>query len=192
MGMAAPGKVIFLLFEGYKFQLRMWINIGIVTCKKFTSPTLVTCKKCTFPTLGCSSLLNQYLLSMSLYCDVIMSVMVSQITSVVCSIVGSSAEEDIKALHHWLLWGDSPVAGEFPAQKASNMENVSIWWRHHVSSRWRKHSHYKMVNKKQKTCTVDNSKLACDESKVWGSLWYFSEPGDHFDVKCPLTMIGNS
>ena len=28
--------------------------------------------------------------------------------------------------------GDSPVTGEFPAQKASNMENISIWWRHYV------------------------------------------------------------
>ena len=27
--------------------------------------------------------------------------------------------------------GNSPVTGEFPAQKASNVENVSIWWRHH-------------------------------------------------------------
>ena len=26
---------------------------------------------------------------------------------------------------------NSPVAGEFPAQKSSNAENVSIWWRHH-------------------------------------------------------------
>ena len=26
---------------------------------------------------------------------------------------------------------NSPVTGEFPAQKASNAENVSIWWRHH-------------------------------------------------------------
>ena len=29
--------------------------------------------------------------------------------------------------------GDSPVSGEFPAQRASNAENVSIWWRHHVT-----------------------------------------------------------
>ena len=29
---------------------------------------------------------------------------------------------------------NSPVTGEFPAQMASNAENVSIWWRHHVSS----------------------------------------------------------
>ena len=30
-----------------------------------------------------------------------------------------------------LCAGNSPVTGEFPAQKASNAENVSIWWRHH-------------------------------------------------------------
>ena len=30
-----------------------------------------------------------------------------------------------------LCEGNSPVTGEFPAQRASNTENVSIWWRHH-------------------------------------------------------------
>ena len=33
-----------------------------------------------------------------------------------------------------LCEGNSPVAGEFPAQRASNAENASIWWRHHVWS----------------------------------------------------------
>ena len=28
--------------------------------------------------------------------------------------------------------GNSPVTGEFPAQRASNAENASIWWRHHA------------------------------------------------------------
>ena len=33
------------------------------------------------------------------------------------------------------LWArNSPVTGEFPAQRASNAENVSIWWRHHGQS----------------------------------------------------------
>ena len=27
--------------------------------------------------------------------------------------------------------GNSPVTGEIPAQRASNAENISIWWRHH-------------------------------------------------------------
>ena len=33
-----------------------------------------------------------------------------------------------------LCAGNSPMTGEFPAQMASNAENVSIWWRHHVST----------------------------------------------------------
>ena len=32
-----------------------------------------------------------------------------------------------------LCVGNSPGTGEFPAQRASNAANVSIWWRHHVS-----------------------------------------------------------
>ena len=31
-----------------------------------------------------------------------------------------------------LCEGNSPVTSEFPAQKASNAESISIWWRHHV------------------------------------------------------------
>ena len=31
-----------------------------------------------------------------------------------------------------LCVGNSPGTGEFPAQMASNAENVSIWWRHHA------------------------------------------------------------
>ena len=38
-------------------------------------------------------------------------------------------EENMKAPRHWPLCGE--FTGEFPAQTASNAENVSIWWRHH-------------------------------------------------------------
>ena len=31
-----------------------------------------------------------------------------------------------------LCVGNSPVTGEFPTQRASNAEKVSIWWRHHI------------------------------------------------------------
>ena len=31
-----------------------------------------------------------------------------------------------------LCEGNPPLTGEFPAQRASNAENASIWWRHHV------------------------------------------------------------
>ena len=30
--------------------------------------------------------------------------------------------------------GNSQVTGEFPSQRASNMENVSILWRHHENT----------------------------------------------------------
>ena len=37
-----------------------------------------------------------------------------------------------------LCEGNSPVTSEFPAQRASNAENVSIWWCHNeVSIEWR-------------------------------------------------------
>ena len=35
-----------------------------------------------------------------------------------------------------LCEGNSPVSGEFPAQRASNVENVSIWWCHHMEENW--------------------------------------------------------
>ena len=40
-------------------------------------------------------------------------------------------EKNIKAPRHWPLCGEFTGTGEFPAQRASNAENVSIWWRHH-------------------------------------------------------------
>ena len=70
------------------------------------------------------------------YTDFIMSAMASQITivSVVCSTVGSSSDQRIhQTSRHWPLCGK--FTGEFPAQKASNAETVSIWWRHHVFRR---------------------------------------------------------
>ena len=34
-----------------------------------------------------------------------------------------------------LCAGNSSETGEFPAQRASNAENVSIWWRHHDNTK---------------------------------------------------------
>ena len=48
-----------------------------------------------------------------------------------------------------LCVGNSPETGEFPAQRASDAENVSIWWRHHVAhwSKWL-HWYYSWERKK--------------------------------------------
>ena len=43
-------------------------------------------------------------------------------------------KENIKAPRHWPLCREFTGTGEFPAQMASNAENVSIWWRHHEST----------------------------------------------------------
>ena len=43
-----------------------------------------------------------------------------------------SPKEISKLLVTGLCAENSPVSGEFPAQKASNAENDSIWWLHHV------------------------------------------------------------
>ena len=70
------------------------------------------------------------------YIDVIMTTMASQITSltVVYSIVyQAQIKENIKAPRHWPLCGEFTGTGDFPAQRASNAENVSTWWRDHAT-----------------------------------------------------------
>ena len=41
------------------------------------------------------------------------------------------SKETVKLRVTGLCAGTSPVSGEFHAQRVSNVENVSIWWRHH-------------------------------------------------------------
>ena len=67
------------------------------------------------------------------YNDVIMSAMASQITSltIVCSTVYSVADQR-KLCVTGLCRGIPPVTGEFHSQRASNAENISIWWRHQL------------------------------------------------------------
>ena len=81
---------------------------------------------------------NACVLKISHYNDVIMSVMASQFTSltVVYSIVYSRRKsKKTSKLRVIGLWaGNSQVTGEFPAQRASNAENATIWWRHHVQT----------------------------------------------------------
>ena len=64
-----------------------------------------------------------------------MSAMASQIISltIVYSIVYSRrrSKNTSELRVTGLCVGNSPVTGEFPAQMASNAENISIWWRHH-------------------------------------------------------------
>ena len=71
-------------------------------------------------------------IGLSHFNDVIMSAMASQITSL--TIVYSTVYSGVDQRKHQSSASLAfvPVIGEFPAQMASNAENVSIWWRHHV------------------------------------------------------------
>ena len=50
------------------------------------------------------------------------------------SFIQAQIKENIKAPRHWPLCGEFTGTGEFPAQRASNAENVTIWWRHHAKT----------------------------------------------------------
>ena len=66
-----------------------------------------------------------------------MGAMASQITSLtsVYSSVYSGADKKISKIRvTGFCVGNSPETSEFSAQMASNAENVSIWWCHHVGA----------------------------------------------------------
>ena len=68
------------------------------------------------------------------YIDVIMGAMASQITSltiVYSTVYSAQMKEKSKLRVTGLCAGNSLETGEFPAQMASNAENVSIAWHHH-------------------------------------------------------------
>ena len=70
------------------------------------------------------------------YSDVKMGSIASPVTSLtivyssVCS--GTDQRKHQSSASLALCAGNSPETGEFPAQRASYAENVSIWWRHHA------------------------------------------------------------
>ena len=60
------------------------------------------------------------------------SITVTSLTIVYSTIYSDAEQRKHKKLRvTGLCAGNSPETGEFPAQTASNAENVSIWWRHH-------------------------------------------------------------
>ena len=63
---------------------------------------------------------------------------------------------------------NSPMTAEFPAQRASNAKNVSIWWRHHVCGSWcmltwKHFPHYKSI--------VTRNHLSLLNSPPWRLMW---------------------
>ena len=65
-----------------------------------------------------------------------MGAMASQITSLTICLLsrlfGRRSKKTPNLCVTGLCASDSPMTGEFPTQRSSNAENVSIWWRHHI------------------------------------------------------------
>ena len=69
------------------------------------------------------------------YSDVIMSAVASNHRCLDCLInplFRRRSKKTSKPRVTCLCEGNSPVTGEFPAQRASNAENISSWWRHYM------------------------------------------------------------
>ena len=75
------------------------------------------------------------------YNDVIMSTMASQITSLTIVYLTLNSRHRSKKTSKLrvtgLFAGNSTATGDFATQKASNTENVSIWWRHHAAKQFK-------------------------------------------------------
>ena len=77
-----------------------------------------------------------------------------------------------------LCEGNSPVTGEFPAQRTSNAENVSIWWRHHEPLASLNHIHiYRQISWNLEAVGLDVMMIVSwcyDDRSTWCIVGYFS------------------
>ena len=118
-------KCIFL----FNLDFSCSIDCLFVIPNKHNHSRLFSVFECT----SCTQLMNTPANPCKHYSQVIMGAMTSQMSGV--SIVywtfffrcGSKHTSKLHVTD--LCCGTSPVTGEFPAQRARNAENVSIWWR---------------------------------------------------------------
>ena len=111
--------------------------------------------------------------------DVIMGAIAAQITSLMSvtqPFIQAQIKENFKVPRHWLLCGEFAGDCEFPAQRASNAENVSIWCRHHGNfSKWYELNHpfsilcdgchvWPICHVWRMSCVTD---VKCDGCHVW-------------------------
>ena len=106
----------------------------VQNCSIFSANILDILQSCSKPGRGKH---NFTLLWHQHYNDVIMSLMVSEITSLMIiysAVYSRRSKKTWKLRVSGLCVGNSPVTCEFPTQRVSNAENVSIWWCHHEIS----------------------------------------------------------
>ena len=74
-----------------------------------------------------------------------------------------------------LCEGNSPVTGEVPAQRVSNAENVSIWWRHYdtaTKTMHNKHEHGQ-INVLMEPPALDHAQSLYQYMEEWKNRRYF-------------------
>ena len=78
-----------------------------------------------------------------------------------------------------LCAGNSPVTGEFTAQRASYAENVSIWWRQQVIPvPFRPTSAMRLIYQFGMFVRVNSVNI------MTSGLWPLPSSGDHFQARC--------
>ena len=130
-----------------------------------------------------------------------MGAIASQITSltIVYSTVYSDADtkKTSKLRVTGLCAGNSLGTGEFPAQMASNAENVSIWWRHHaVQCQWSYPEGYGWTDhmNTQGTANIAKKKIKLMEwnhvhATLWDVLYAVPACGEIFCIKKLLVNL---
>ena len=91
-----------------------------------------------------------------------MSAMASLITSltiVYSTVYWDADQKKNKAPRHWPLCGEFTGHRWIPAQRASNPENVSIWWRHHVLYELQPRKRHRVNSMQGRICTVVKSDI---------------------------------
>ena len=88
-----------------------------------------------------------------------------------------SSKRTSKLLVTGLCAGNSPVTSEFPAQRASDVENVSIWWRPHEQCSAEQitgveHKHF------SKFSTISASWRSCGCLVTWFCYQLITKPGN--------------
>ena len=104
-------------------------------------------------------------------------------------------KDNTKAPRHWPLWGE--FTGEFPAQRASNAEKVSIWWRHNVLDVMTSHAltSNQFISRKGGRCDCQFERRIAqtrlhsmvryqgDAGITWCSIWVWRHNSPTRDVK---------
>ena len=97
--------------------------------------------------------------------------------------IQTQIKENIKAPRHWPLCGEFTGTGEFPTQRASCAENVSIWWRRHEDGK----SSLNLPHATRHLVIV-----SCDNSEFTTASWgYISSPQGNRRVAPPQLASPN-